>query len=994
MFVGETVEVKKMARLSVVCACCVILGTLWAGPSYARVDPDTILGAWLLDEGTGNTTADASGNGHDGTLMNSPAWVTGEFGNALQFNGSSTYVTCGAPAEFNVDVFSVSFWCYIPNIQGWNHMISRGQHVASGTPGSVNWGVMMYDQQETILYETFNNTGWVGINTPAPAGEWHHVVATLDTTAMQLFLDGALAASASGGTLLDESRAFIIGARSDAGSVGGYFNGSLDEVGYFNAILSEEDIQTIMNNGLADVVGGSPVAVNPVPAIGQTDVTRDPVLSWTPGDFAATHNVYLSDNLADVESKAPGALIGDGITETSIAPGRLEFEKTYYWRVDEVNSAPDYFVYDGTVWSFTVEPFAYPVTNIVATTNAVSDAGAGPENTVNGSGLNSADQHSIAARDMWLTMPGQESVYIQYEFDQVYKLHEMLVWNYNVQFELILGFGVKDVTVEYSVDGVDWTPLGDVEFARATARADYTSNTTVAFDGVAAKYVRLNINSGWGMLGQLGLSEVRFMYIAAQPREPQPADGATDVDAAATLAWRSGRDATTHEVYFGTDPDALPLAGTPGTAAYDPGALNLGTTYYWQVTELQDAESWQGAIWSFSTKAYLVVEDFESYNDEDNLIYESWIDGWVNDTGSTVGYLEAPFAERSIVRSGRQSMPLFYDNSGVSTSEADFDLAANWATNGIRSLSLYFYGDPLSTGGQLYVKINNTKIVYDGDPAGLSTATWQAWNIDLSTAGNVSNVRSLTIGVEGAGATGVVYIDDVRVYPQAPEVIIPAEPDAANLVARFTFDGNANDSSGNGHNGTPIGNITFVNDPDRGQVVNLPGGNDQYISIEGVGISGNMPRTIACWAKADNTSIPDWTLIFGFTGTADGQGGNGSHFNIGSLGGPGGVGAHCWGWEETIFSDQQALEWHHYAMSYDGTTIRYYGDGVPMDTDPAKSNVRDLSISSDRVHVGSRITQTSSFPGQVDDAVIYGVTLTDAEVAWLAGRRAPVYKPF
>ena len=82
--------------------------------------------------------------------------------------------------------------------------------------------------------------------------------------------------------------------------------------------------------------------------------------------------------------------------------------------------------------------------------------------------------------------------------------------------------------------------------------------------------------------------------------------------------------------------------------------------------------------------------------------------------------------------------------------------------------------------------------------------------------------------------------------------------------------------------------------PVRGQVVSLPGGDDQYISIEGVGISGNMPRTIACWAKADNTSIPDWTLIFGFTGhsrlgrTAAGEGGNGSHFNIGSLGGPGG----------------------------------------------------------------------------------------------------------
>ena len=119
-----------------------------------------------------------------------------------------------------------------------------------------------------------------------------------------------------------------------------------------------------------------------------------------------------------------------------------------------------------------------------------------------------------------------ETVYLQYEFDGIYKLHEMLVWNYNVQWELILGFGVKNATVEYSVDGTDWIVLGDVELAQATAAATYEANTTVAFDGAAAKYVRLTVNSGYGSMGQYGLSEVRFMYIPAQAREPQPADGA------------------------------------------------------------------------------------------------------------------------------------------------------------------------------------------------------------------------------------------------------------------------------------------------------------------------------------------------------------------------------------------------------------------------------------------------------------------------------------
>ncbi|MBW8039813.1 MAG: hypothetical protein FVQ85_07420, partial [Planctomycetes bacterium] len=200
-----------------------------------------------------------------------------------------------------------------------------------------------------------------------------------------------------------------------------------------------------------------------------------------------------------------------------------------------------------------------------------------------------------------------------------------------------------------------------------------------------------------------------------------------------------------------------------------------------------------------------------------------------------------------------------------------------------------------------------------------------------------------------------------------------------DLLAHYEFEGNANDSSSNGRNGTLIGDISFETDPVMGQVLSLPGGSNQYVFVGAVGIYGTMPRTITNWAKADQTSIPDWTLIFGFTTTG---GGNGSHFNIGSLGGPGGVGAHAWGWEETIFSDQEALEWHHYAMTYDGTTITYYGDGVEVG-----SAVVTL-YHADNVHIGSRATQDSSFPGKVDDARIYSRALSGEEIGMVMGDSA------
>jgi len=532
-----------------------------------------------------------------------------------------------------------------------------------------------------------------------------------------------------------------------------------------------EVISEWINNWYVKNVDDPRLARNPSPGSDAVDVPRDVVLGWTAGSTAAAHDIYFGTNRDDVNdaerSNDLGVLASQGQAAAAYDPdGMLDFSTTYYWRVDEVNAAPDNTIFKGEPWSFTTEPFAYPVENVVATTNAVSDEGAGPENTVNGSGLNDADQHSTSSGDMWVTVPGQTDVYIEYAFDQVYKLHEMMVWNYNVQFELMLGFGLKDVTIETSVNGTDWTVLGDYELAQATAKATYEANTTIALDGLAAQYVRVNVHNGYGPLGQFGLSEVRFMYIPAHAREPEPADAATGVDVTTSLSWRAGRDAVSHEVYLGTAADALALAGTPDAAEYNPGALDLATTYYWQVTEIQDAESWQGSLWSFSTQDYLVVDDFESYNDEDNVIYDTWIDGWVNETGSTVGYLVEPFAEESIVHSGRQSMPLFYDNAGVSTSEADLDLAQDWTTSGVQSLVLYFQGDPENSVGQLYVKINNTRIDYDGSASDIRRMAWQMWSIDLSAVGNVRNVNSLTIGIEGAGAQGTLYIDDIRLYPE------------------------------------------------------------------------------------------------------------------------------------------------------------------------------------------------------------------------------------
>jgi hypothetical protein len=219
----------------------------------------------------------------------------------------------------------------------------------------------------------------------------------------------------------------------------------------------------------------------------------------------------------------------------------------------------------------------------------------------------------VAVADMWLAKPpADEALLIQFEFDRAYKLHEMLVWNYNPQFEMVLGFGVKEVTIELSADGADWTVLGDVEIARATARSDYVANTAVDFEGVVARFVRLTVNSGWGSTGQYGLSEVRFLHIPVHARNPQPADGATDVAIDADLIWWPGRETQSHLLYFGTDADAVaagavqPIAQTAWT--YTPEPLEFGTTYYWKVDQVDEAATHEGDLWCFTTQE---LEDFE-----------------------------------------------------------------------------------------------------------------------------------------------------------------------------------------------------------------------------------------------------------------------------------------------------------------------------------------------------------------------------------------------
>ncbi|MHC4243203.1 MAG: discoidin domain-containing protein [Planctomycetota bacterium] len=494
-------------------------------------------------------------------------------------------------------------------------------------------------------------------------------------------------------------------------------------------------------------------AAMPNPEDGKTDVPRDVVLSWKPGEFAPPingHRIYLSENFDDVNDGIGGITVSDN----NYSPEqRLELNTTYYWRVDEVNAPPDNTVFEGDIWSFTTEPVAYPIENITATASSQENSNVAPENTVNGSGL-SNDMHSTESETMWLSsLAGPQPTWIQYEFDKVYKLHEMWVWNSNTDLESSIGFGAKDVTIEYSIDGIDYMPLGTThEFARATAADDYTHNTTVDLGSIQARYVRLTINSSWGgWLPQYGLSEVRFFQIPVSARNPYPDSGATGVDVDVTLGFRAGREAAEHNVYFSDDEQAVIDGTAPVTTVsqtnFSPSSLNLGKTYYWRVDEVNNANPdslWQGDIWSFTAMDFLIIDDMESYNDldeadpESNRIYIAWEDGITNPANG----------------------------------EATLTLTSNrdWTVNGVNTLTIWYIGDAANAAETMYVVLNGSAGVNNDNPNATQAEDWTEWTIDLQAFGiNLTNVNTVTLGLGKrnnpvAGGSGMMYFDDIRLY--------------------------------------------------------------------------------------------------------------------------------------------------------------------------------------------------------------------------------------
>ncbi|MBW7989706.1 MAG: LamG domain-containing protein [Planctomycetes bacterium] len=672
---------------------------------------------------------DASANPATIVVHGSLNSVEGKLDNGLEFDGDNANrieVTHAAKLE-GMSALSIAAWVLPRNIASHEGMSIVSKRNAFNDGDVYN----LFTWTGQVVNGRINgNNANIGLSTTVLEDDtWYHITLVFDGQGntgekIKLYINGALESS-------DDHPDSAVGTGGAPVWVGeldaarGFaWDGIMDEVRLYNHALSEVEILSAMEGK------PWPYAFGPVPADGTLLSDTWVNLSWSPGALAVSHDVYIGDNFDAVNEGAEGTFIGNQATTFAVVgfpgfafPDGLVPGTTYYWRIDEVNDAEPNSPWKGDIWSFSIPP----------KTAYAPDP---------------ADSAESVDTGVTLSWTG--------------------------------GFGSKLHTVYF---GNNFDEVNNAAGGQAQGTTTYTPGTlkmakTYYWRVDEFDIIETHKGDVWSFITEGAVESL------------DPANGAVDVTQTPVLTWAPGLGAT-HEIYFGTDASSLELKGSGnlGSESYEPGQLEWNTTYYWRVDEANNANAdspWTGPVWSFTTANFLVVDDFESYNDLDpaetvsNRIFMAWLDGFDNPAinGSVVGYANPPFAEQTIVHSGSQSMPLAYDNS-VGKSEATLTLTSNrdWTVKGVNTLTIWFRGEASNAAENLYVALNGSAVVTNDNPDAAQATSWTQWNIDLQAFAdqgvNLANVNTITLGLGNrnnpvAGGAGMMYFDDIRLYAPVP----------------------------------------------------------------------------------------------------------------------------------------------------------------------------------------------------------------------------------
>jgi hypothetical protein len=317
-----------------------------------------------LPYGQGVTTWPNHGSLGDFTASGSPVVEDVDGMKAVTFDGSCWFNgPTSVPGIEGAGTRTIEVWAYNPSMQGeettvsWGHRGGpEGSNMAFNYGNDTRWGSMTHWGGDT------HDMGWWGTHSPAPAANtWWHLAYTYDGTAARVYVNGQqvsvrnpIALDTHGGNIIRiAAQANTTGANADTAF---NFTGSIAAVRIHDGVLSPSEI-------LRNFKMGRLKAWNPNPTDGGLHPDTWASLSWTPGGFAVSHDVYFDNNFENVNAGTPDAFRGNMTMPYFVVgfPGYPFTEglvpgTAYYWRVDEVNDLNPDSPWRGDVWSFMVPP--------------------------------------------------------------------------------------------------------------------------------------------------------------------------------------------------------------------------------------------------------------------------------------------------------------------------------------------------------------------------------------------------------------------------------------------------------------------------------------------------------------------------------------------------------------------------------------------------------------------------------------------------------------
>jgi outer membrane protein assembly factor BamB len=331
-------------------ACFVFIAEAFLFSGQTVFAEPNLVSHWKFDEGTGTTAYNSAGS-NNGTIAGNPVWVTGRVGAyALDFDGTGDYVNVGNNSSLDVNAFTISAWVYRAQ-SGKNGQTIVDKSRLTSSNGGYTLALNASDKVLVYLADGPAPSPMFITSNSFPANTWVHVAATFNggtvsSGDVKVYFNAVEQTGTEtnyGTSLKSSTRDVYIGTYDASTGTTGKWNGVIDDVRIYNRALSAMEVEQIYG----DVSG---MAYNPNPANGATGVDPNVILSWSPGNLAASHDVYLGTDYNDVNNADTNSPeYKSNFDVNSFDPCGLELSTTYYWRIDEVNE-PN--MWKGNVWSF------------------------------------------------------------------------------------------------------------------------------------------------------------------------------------------------------------------------------------------------------------------------------------------------------------------------------------------------------------------------------------------------------------------------------------------------------------------------------------------------------------------------------------------------------------------------------------------------------------------------------------------------------------------